>query len=70
MSVWKSCKAKQLLAALKRIGWEVIRTRSSHKTLRKEGYRDVLFAYHDRDEIGPAIVSRIAKDTGLKPEDL
>jgi len=29
-----------------------------------------VFAFHDRDEIGPAMLSRIAKKTGVKPEDL
>ena len=27
-------------------------------------------AFHDRDEIGPKMLARIAKHTGLKPEDL
>jgi hypothetical protein len=30
----------------------------------------VRFAYHDGEEIGPKILSRIGKETGLKPEDL
>jgi hypothetical protein len=30
----------------------------------------VRFAYHDGEEIGPKILSRIAKETGLRPEDL
>jgi hypothetical protein len=29
-----------------------------------------VFAFHDGDEIGPPMLSRIAKRTGLKPEDL
>jgi DNA-binding phage protein len=29
-----------------------------------------VFAFHDRDEIGPAMMSRIAKRTGLTREDL
>jgi hypothetical protein len=30
----------------------------------------VVFAFHDREEIGPIMFSRIAKRTGLKPADL
>jgi predicted RNA binding protein YcfA (HicA-like mRNA interferase family) len=30
----------------------------------------VRFAYHDGEEVGPKILSRIAKETGLRPEDL
>ena len=31
---------------------------------------DVVFAFHDREEIGPGMLARMAKHTGLKPEDL
>jgi outer membrane protein assembly factor BamA len=30
----------------------------------------VVFSFHDREEIGPRMLARIAKRTGLKPEDL
>jgi hypothetical protein len=29
-----------------------------------------VFAFHDEDEIGPKMLSRIAKKTGLNPDDL
>ena len=28
------------------------------------------FAFHDNEEIGPRMLARLAKATGLKPEDL
>ena len=31
---------------------------------------DVVFAFHDREEIGPKMLARIAKRTGLTPDDL
>jgi predicted RNA binding protein YcfA (HicA-like mRNA interferase family) len=31
---------------------------------------DVVFAFHATAEIGPRMLARIAKSTGLKPEDL
>ncbi|MGA7991572.1 MAG: type II toxin-antitoxin system HicA family toxin [Thermoanaerobaculia bacterium] len=58
------------MAALLRIGWTVMRTTGSHRTLSRSGWPNVRFAYHDGEEIGPKILSRIAKETGLKPEDL
>lgn len=70
MSQWSSAKAKRVLAALLRIGWVVRRESSSHKVLSRPGYVDVVFAFHDEDEIGPRMLARIAKNTGLKPEDL
>jgi len=70
MSQWPSVKAKRLLAALLRIGWAIKRQSGSHKTLARPGWPDVVFAFHDSDEVGPHMLARIAKHTGLKPEDL
>ena len=70
MSQWSSTKAKRLLAALLRIGWSIKRESSSHKILSRPGHPDVVFAFHDKDEIGPKMLARIAKSTGLKPDDL
>jgi predicted RNA binding protein YcfA (HicA-like mRNA interferase family) len=70
MKDWKSVKARQVLTALERIGWSVKRQRGSHKVLARPGWPDVVFAFHDREEIGPRMLARLAKMTGLKPEDL
>jgi len=70
MSHWPSAKAKRVLAALLRIGWVVKRESGSHKTLQRAGSLDFVFAFHDKEEIGPRMLARIAKHTGLKPEDL
>lgn len=70
MSKWPSTGARRVLAALERIGWTVKRTSGSHRTQSKDGYADFVFAFHDREEIGPRMLARIAKRTGLKPEDL
>jgi len=71
MSHWPSTKARRVLAALLRMGWSVKRQLgTSHKILQRSGWPDCVFAFHDGDEIGPKMLSRIAKHTGLKPEDL
>ena len=70
MSDWSSSKAARVLAALRRIGWTVKRQTGSHRTLERAGYPNYVFAFHDSDEIGPRMLARIAKRTGLKPEDL
>jgi len=70
MSDWKSIKAKRLLASLQRIGWGVKRQTGSHKILERVGWSDVVFVFHDNEEIGPKMLARMAKVTGLKPEDL
>lgn len=70
MSVWPSVKAKRLLTALRRLGWQVKRQSGSHKTLARDGWPDFVFAFHDGDEIGPKMLARIAKHTGLSPNNL
>jgi predicted RNA binding protein YcfA (HicA-like mRNA interferase family) len=70
MRNWPSAKAKRVLAALHRIGWTLKRQSGSHKTLQRQGWPDFVFAFHDSEEIGPRMLARIAKNTGLSPEDL
>jgi predicted RNA binding protein YcfA (HicA-like mRNA interferase family) len=70
MSQWKSTRARRVLAALLRIGWSIKRQSGSHRTLEREGWPNYIFAFHDNDEIGPVMLSRIAKHTGLAPDDL
>lgn len=70
MSQWPSVKAKRLLVALLRLGWQVKRQSGSHKTLSRNGWPDFVFAFHDGDEIGPKMLARVAKHTGLSPNDL
>jgi len=70
MSQWPSIKANRLLASLIKIGWSVKRQTGSHKTLEKLGYPDYVFAFHDSIEIGPKMLARVAKHTGLTLNDL
>ena len=70
MSHWPAAKARRVLAALYRLGWTLKREESSHKTLARPGWPDVVFAFHDSEEIGPRMLARIAKRTGLTPSDL
>jgi predicted RNA binding protein YcfA (HicA-like mRNA interferase family) len=70
VSAWRSVKAKRLLAALLRLGWSVKRQSGSHRVLERSGFPDFVFAFHDGDEVGPRMLARIAKHTGLTPDDL
>ncbi|MTD93500.1 addiction module toxin, HicA family [Hyphomicrobium sp. xq] len=70
MSRFPAAKARRVLAALLRTGWNLKRQSGSHRTLGKDGHPDFVFAFHDDEELGPVMLSRIAKRTGLKPEDL
>jgi predicted RNA binding protein YcfA (HicA-like mRNA interferase family) len=70
MSSWPSTKARRVLAALTRIGWQPKRQSGSHRTLGRPDWPDFVFAFHDDEELGPKMLARIAKQTGLRPEDL
>ncbi|MGH7929005.1 MAG: type II toxin-antitoxin system HicA family toxin [Candidatus Binatia bacterium] len=69
MSQWPAIQAKRVLAALMRIGRQINRQSGSHRTLSRSGWPDFVFAFHDREEIGPKMLARIAKHAGLKPDD-
>lgn len=53
-----------------RIGWRIKRTTGSHRVLERDGWPDVVFAFHDEAELGPKMLARVAKVTGLEPGDL
>jgi len=70
VSGWPSAKARRVLASLIKAGWQIKRQSGSHRTLARPNWPDVIFAFHDDEEIEPKMLARIAKRTGLKPEDL
>jgi len=70
MSEWGSAKGNEVLKALIRLGWVIKRQSGSHQTLSREGWPDVVFAFGDSEEIGPRMLARIGKSTGLMPRDL
>ena len=70
MTHWPSTHARRVLAALLRIGWIIKRQTGSHRTVSRPGWPDFVFAFHDQEELGPRMLARIAKRTGLSPEDL
>ena len=54
-------KANRIFAALLRIGWSIKReAKDSHRVLSRPGWPDYTFAFHDREEIGPRMLSRIS----------
>jgi predicted RNA binding protein YcfA (HicA-like mRNA interferase family) len=71
MSQWPASKSRRVLAALLRIGWNVKRhSGGSHRVLERAEWPDFVFAFHDEEEVGPRMMARIAKRTGLRPDDL
>jgi predicted RNA binding protein YcfA (HicA-like mRNA interferase family) len=67
---WPATKAKRVYSALLKIGWILKKQVGSHRKLQRVGWNNFTFCFHDNEEIGPAALSKIGKDTGLQPEDL
>ncbi|HEX4415624.1 MAG TPA: type II toxin-antitoxin system HicA family toxin [Lacipirellulaceae bacterium] len=70
MSQWRAAKARRVLAALLNIGWSIKRQSGSHRIPDRIGFPDCVFAFHDGEVIGPRMLARISKKTGLQPDDL
>jgi predicted RNA binding protein YcfA (HicA-like mRNA interferase family) len=70
VSAWSSTKAKRVYAAPARLGFTLKKQVGSHRKLQRPGWRNFTICFHDGEEVGPAALAKIAKDTGLRPEDL
>ncbi len=74
MSRFPASSARKVLRALERIGWREkprISNSGSHKQLEHPDFPyEYTWAFHDKEEIGPVMLAKIAKRTGLKPEDI
>ena len=70
MSHWPAVRAGAVLRALQRIGWTIKRQSGSHRVLSRPDWADYVFAFHDGEEIGPRMLARLAKNTGLRADDL
>lgn len=73
MSRWTATSAKKVCRALQRIGWREkprISSTGSHRQLENLAYPyQYIWAFHGGEEIGPAMLAKIANRTGLRPED-
>jgi predicted RNA binding protein YcfA (HicA-like mRNA interferase family) len=71
MSFWPAVKAKRVKDALLRIGWIKVRQcGTSNLILRHTHFGTYVWSFHDSEEIGPRMMAKIAKKTGLTPDDL
>jgi predicted RNA binding protein YcfA (HicA-like mRNA interferase family) len=69
MSQWPSTRAKRVLAPLQRIGGTIKRQTGSHRTTSRGGWSEFVFAFHENEEVGPRMLARIARRTGIRTED-
>lgn len=61
---------KELIAALGKAGFEVIRVRGSHHFLRHTDGRATVVPSHSSETIGPGLLNKILHDCELSVDDL
>lgn len=57
---------KEVVALLKRNGWEHTSTRGSHYKMEKDGYRSVPVPVHGSKDLGIGLLKAIEKQTSVK----
>lgn len=62
-------KASKLLKVLTNFGWTTDRQKGSHKVL-KNGSNSYVFSFGNHEEIGRAMLSRVAKDVKISLQEL
>ena len=70
MSQHPSVTGKELIKALKKIDFTVIRVRGSHHFLRHTDGRTTVVPVHSGDTLGSGILLKILKDCALNRDDL
>jgi predicted RNA binding protein YcfA (HicA-like mRNA interferase family) len=58
----------EVIRALERAGFAVVRTRSSHQFLQHPDGRMTVVPVHSGETIGPGLMSKILRDCGLERE--
>jgi len=67
---YPAVKGKDLLAALRRAGFSVIRTKGSHHFLRHQDGRSTVVPVHAGETIGAGLMASILRDVKLTPDEL
>jgi predicted RNA binding protein YcfA (HicA-like mRNA interferase family) len=70
MSRLASVTGKELIAALRHLGFEVIRVRGSHHYLRHPDGRATVVPVHQGETIGRGLMAKILRQTEVSPDVL
>ena len=60
----------ELMAALERVGFRVLRIKGSHHFLRHEDGRSTVVPVHSGESVGPGLLHRILRDCQLTADQL
>jgi len=61
---------QQLISALRKVGFEVLRVKGSHHFLRRSDGRCSVIPVHRGETIGPGLLSKILRDCDMTRDDL
>ena len=70
MSDLPAIKGQRLIKALKKIGFEVARSKGSHNFLQHSDGRCTVVPVHAGETIGRGLLAQIMRDCEISPEDL
>ena len=70
MIAFSAVNGKELVAALVRAGFAVIRIKGSHHFLRHADGRTTVIPAHSGESIGPGLLASILRDTKITRESL
>jgi predicted RNA binding protein YcfA (HicA-like mRNA interferase family) len=70
MSRFPSVTGRQLIKALRRLGFEVVRIKGSHHFLQHIDGRRTVVPVHRGETIGRGLLAQILRDCDLSPEDI
>lgn len=60
---------KEIVAALGKAGFQLVRQRGSHAVLRHADGRSTVVPLHAGETIGPGLMSKIRRDVEMTPEE-
>jgi predicted RNA binding protein YcfA (HicA-like mRNA interferase family) len=70
MTTFPAVRGKELLTALQRLGFSLVRVKGSHHFVRHADGRATVVPVHAGEAIGTGLLSRILRDCKLTREDL
>ena len=70
MTALPSIRGKDLIAALKKAGFDVVRLRGSHHFLRHSDGRTTVVPVHAGETLGPGLLSKILRHCEVSREEI
>ena len=70
MSRLPRLRGREVVAALRRAGFAVLRIKGSHHFMQHHDGRRTVVPVHAGETIGPGLLGKILKDTELEADDL